>query len=104
MNKSKKIELVSLLLSEDKELRILAINYLISINKKDFIARASWNFDTDNCYKMLSIVTSNFPSSYSYNILDFLIQIRENPECFSTQAILDLINLIIENNEIKNED
>lgn len=103
MNKSKKIELTSLLLSEDKELRILAINYIRSICKKNCAVRVLWDFDTDDRYKMLSIITSpNSPYS-SDTIFSLLVSIYKYPDSFSIQAILDLINLIIENNEIKNE-
>ena len=101
MNKSKKIDLASLLLSEDKEIRILAINYIRSICKKNCAVRALWDFDIDGFYKIISIV--NIPESYG-NILTLLLSVREHPENFTAQAILDLINLIIENNEIKNED
>ena len=104
MSELEKTKLVSLLLSEDKEIRILAINYLTSINKKDIIVRVLWDFDTNNRYKILSIVTSNSFSHFSVNILDTLIWLRTRPQSFSTQAILDLINIIIENNEIKNKD
>ena len=100
MNKSKKIELASLLLSEDKEIRILAINYIRSICKKNITVRCSWDFDIDGFYKIISIV--NIHESYG-NILTLLLSVREHPENFTIQAILDLINLIIENNEIKNE-
>ena len=104
MNESKKIELASLLLSEDKEIRILAINYIKSICKKNCAIRVLWDFDTDDRYKMLSIIASpNSPYS-SDTIFSLFISIYKYPDSFSTQAILDLINLIIENNEIKNED
>ena len=103
MNKSKNIELASLLLSEDKELRILAINYIRSICKKNCAVRVLWDFDTDDRYKMLSIITSpNSPYS-SDTIFSLLISIYKYPDSFSIQAILDLINIIIKNNEIKNE-
>ena len=104
MNESKKIELASLLLSEDKEIRILAINYIKSICKNNCAVRALWDFDTDDRYKMLSIIASpNSPYS-SDTIFSLFISIYKCPKHFSIQAILDLINLIIENNEIKNED
>ena len=104
MKELKKIELASLLLSEDKEIRILAINYIKSICKNNCAVRALWDFDIDDCYKILSIIASpNSPHS-SDNIFDLLITIYKCPKHFSIQAILDLINLIIENNEIKNED
>ena len=103
MNESKKIELASLLLSKDKEIRILAINYIKSICKKNCAVRVLWDFDTDNRYKMLSIIPSpNSPYS-SDNIFNLLVTIYKDPKYFSTQSILNLINLIIENNEIKNE-
>ena len=103
MNESKKIELASLLLSEDKEIRILAINYIRSICKKNCAVRVLWDFDTDDRYKILSIIPSpNSPYS-SDTIFSLLISIYNYPDPFSTQAILDLINLIIENNEIKKE-
>ena len=103
MNESKKIELASLLLSEDKEIRILAINYIKSICKKNCAVRALWDFDADDRYKILSIIASpNSPHS-SDNIFDLLITIYKCPKHFSIQAILDLINLIIENNDIKKE-
>ena len=103
MNESKKNELASLLLSEDKEIRILAINYIKSICKKNCAVRALWDFDTDDRYKILSIIASpNSPHS-SDNIFDLLITIYKCPKHFSIQAILDLINLIIENNDIKKE-
>lgn len=98
MNESKKNELASLLLSEDKELRILAINYLTSINKSTFTVYCFWDFDKNNSYKVYSIVSSNS----AFTIFDLLSWISEQPEFFTTQAVLDLINLIIENNEIKN--
>ncbi len=104
MNGSKKNELAFLLLSEDKEIRMLAINYIKSINKKNFAVDCSWDIDINNHYKIVSIVTSSNSSYSSYNIFDLLIAIYKYPKCFSTQAVLDLINLIIENNEIKNED
>ena len=103
MNKSKKIELASLLLSEDKEIRILAINYIRSICKKNCAVRVLWHFETDDRYEVLSIITSpNSPYS-SDTIFSLLISIYKYPDSFSIQAILDLINIIIENNEIKNE-
>lgn len=101
MNTSKKIELASLLLSEDKEIRILAINYIRSICKETFTVRCFWDFDKNNLYKIYLIVPY-FNSSF--DIFTLLLWIREQPEFFTTQAVLDLINLIIENNEIKNED
>ena len=104
MNESKKIDLASLLLSEDKEIRILAINYIKSICKKNCAVCVLWDFDTDDRYKMLSIIASPNFSYSSDNIFDLLITIYAHPEYFSIQAILDLINLIIENNEIKKED
>ena len=39
MNELEKNELASLLLSEDKEIRILAVNYLKSICKETFTVR-----------------------------------------------------------------
>ena len=103
MKELKKIELASLLLSEDKEIRILAINYIKSICKKNWAVRVLWDFDTDNRYKILSIIPSpNSPYS-SDTIFSLLISIYNYLEPFSVQAILDLINLIIENAEIKNE-
>ena len=101
MNELEKIKLVSLLLSEDKELRSLVINYLKSICKETFTIRCFWNFGKNNSYKIYSIVST---SNSSFDILTLLSWISEQPEFFTTQAILDLINLIIENNEIKNED
>ena len=75
MNELKKIELASLLLSEDKEIRILAINYIKSICKKNCTVRALWDFDTDDHYKMLSIIPSpNSPYS-SDTIFSLLISI-----------------------------
>ena len=100
MNKSKKIELASLLLSDDKEIRILAINYIKSKYKNNFALRCSWDFDINDSYKVVSI--GAVCESYE-NVLTLLFWIKENPEDFTTQAILDLINLIIENNEIKKE-
>ena len=100
MDELEKIELASLLLSEDKEIRILAINYLTSINKSTFTVYWFWDFDKNNSYKIYSIVSF---SNSSFDILTLLSWISEQPEFFTTQAVLDLINLIIENNEIKNE-
>ena len=100
MDEAKKNELVSLLLSEDKEIRILAINYLTSINKGTFTVYCFWDFDKNNSYKIYSIVSY---SNSAFTIYDLLAWISEQPEFFTTQAVLDLINLIIENNEIKNE-
>ena len=100
MKELKKNELASLLLSEDNELRNLAINYLKSICKETFTVRCLWNFDKNNSYKIYSIVST---SNSSFDILTLLAWISEQPEFFTTQAVLDLINLIIENNEIKNE-
>ena len=103
MNESKKNELASLLLSEDKELRNLAASYIKSICKKNCAVRCSWDFDTDDRYKILSIIASpNSPHS-SDNIFNLLITIYKCPKHFSIQAILDLINLIIDNNENKKE-
>lgn len=101
MNEAKKNELASLLLSKDKEIRILAINYLTSINKSTFTVYCFWDFDKNNSYKIYSIVST---SNSSFDILTLLSWISEQPEFFTAQAVLDLINLIIENNEIKNED
>ena len=101
MSELEKTELVSLLLSEDKEIRNLAVNYLISINKDTFTVYCFWNFDKNNSYKIYSIVSY---SNSTFTIYDLLSWIIEQPEFFTTQAVLDLINLIIENNEIKNED
>lgn len=101
MEESKKNELASLLLSEDKELRSLGINYLKSIYKETFTVHCFWDFDKNNSYKIYSIVST---SNSSFDILTLLSWISEHPEFLTTQAILDLINLIIENNEIKNED
>ena len=103
MNESKKNELASLLLSKDKEIRNLAVNYIKSINKKNFAVYCSWNVDIDNHYKMVSIGISSSSPYSSDNIFDLLIAIYKYPNCFSIQAVLDLINLIIENNETKNE-
>ena len=101
MNELEKIELASLLLSEDKEIRNLAINYLKSIYKETFTVRCFWDFDKNNSYKIYSIVSY---SNSSFDILTLLSWIGEQPEFFTIQAVLDLINLIIENNEIKKED
>ena len=101
MDEAKKNELASLLLSNDKEIRNLAINYIRSICKETFTIRCFWNFDKNNSYKIYSIISS---SNSSFDILTLLSWISEQPEFFTTQAVLDLINLIIENNEIKNED
>lgn len=101
MSELEKNELASLLLSEDKEIRNLAINYLKSIYKETFTVRCFWDFDKNNSYKIYSIVSY---SNSSFDILTLLSWISEQPEFFTTQAVLDLINLIIENNEIKNED
>ena len=104
MNELKKIELAALLLSEDEELRNLAANYIKFICKKNCTVRFLWDFDTDDRYKILSIITSpNSPYS-SDTTFSLLISICKYPDSFSTRAVLDLINLIIENNEIKNED
>ena len=100
MNESKKIELASLLLSEDKELRKLAVNYIRSIYKNNFALRCSWDFDINDSYKVVSIVAAC--DNYE-NVLTLLFWIIENPEDFTTQSILDLINLIIDNNKNKNE-
>lgn len=101
MSELEKIELAALLLSEDKEIRNLAINYIRSIYKETFTVRCFWDFDKNNFYKIYSIVSY---SNSSFDILTLLSWISEQPEFFTTQAVLDLINLIIENNEIKNED
>ena len=101
MDEAKKNKLASLLLSEDKELRNLTINYLKSIYKETFTVRCFWNLDKNNSYKIYSIVST---SNSSFDILTLLSWMSEQPEFFTTQAVLDLINLIIENNEIKNED
>ena len=101
MNDLEKIELASLLLSKDKELRNLAINYLKSIYKEAFTVRCFWDFDKNNSYKIYSIISY---SNSSFDILTLLSWISEHPEFFTTQAVLDLINLIIDNNENKNED
>lgn len=101
MKEIEKIELASLLLSDDKEIRNLAINYIRSIYKETFTVRCFWDFDKNNSYKIYSIVSY---SNSSFDILTLLSWISEQPEFFTTQAVLDLINLIIENNEIKNED
>lgn len=101
MSELEKIKLVSLLLSKDKEIRNLAINYLKSIYKETFTVRCFWDFDKNNSYKIYSIVSY---SNSSFDILTLLSWISEQPEFFTTQAVLDLINLIIENNEIKNKD
>lgn len=101
MSELEKIELAALLLSEDKEIRNLAINYIRSIYKETFTVRCFWDFDKNNSYKIYSIVSY---SNSSFDILTLLSWISEQPEFFTTQAVLDLINLIIENNEIKNED
>ena len=101
MNELEKNQLASLLLSEDKEIRILAINYLTSINKGIFTVYCFWDFDKNNSYKIYSIVSY---SNSSFDILTLLSWIGEQPEFFTIQAVLDLINLIIENNEIKNEE
>lgn len=100
MDEAKKNELASLLLSNDKEIRNLAINYLTSINKGTFTVYCFWDFDKNNSYKVYSIVSY---SNSAFTIYDLLAWISEQPEFFTTQAVLDLINLIIENNEIKNE-
>ena len=101
MNESKKSEFASLLLSKDKEIRNLAINYLKSIYKETFTVRCFRDFDKNNSYKIYSIVSY---SNSSFDILTLLSWISEQPEFFTTQAVLDLINLIIENNEIKNKE
>ena len=101
MSELEKNELASLLLSKDKEIRNLAINYIRSIYKEAFTVRCFWDFDKNNSYKIYSIVSY---STYSFTILTLLSWISEQPEFFTTQAVLDLINLIIENNEIKKED
>ena len=101
MSELEKIELASLLLSEDKEIRNLAVNYIKFKYKNNFALRCSWDFDINDSYKVVSIVA--VCESYK-NVLTLLFWIKENPEDFTTQAVLDLINLIIENNEIKNED
>ena len=101
MNELEKNELAALLLSKDKEIRILAINYLTSINKGTFTVYCFWDFDKNNSYKIYSIVSY---SNSTFTIFDLLSWIIEQLEFFTIQAILDLINLIIENNEIKNED
>ena len=101
MNESEKIELASLLLSEDKELRNLAVSYIKSIYKGTFAVECLVNFDKCHHYKVYSIVVS---SDSDVSIPNLLSWINTKPEFFTTQAILDLINLIIENNEIKNED
>lgn len=104
MSELEKIELAALLLSDDKEIRNLAVNYIKYICKKNCTVRALWDFDTDDRYKMLSIIPSpNSPYS-SDTIFSLLISIYKYPDSFSIQAVLDLINLIIENNEIKNKD
>ena len=101
MSELEKIELVSLLLSKDKEIRNLAINYIRSIYKETFTVRCFWDFDKNNSYKIYSIISY---SNSSFDILTLLSWISEQPEFFTIQAVLDLINLIIDNNEIKNED
>lgn len=101
MSELEKNELASLLLSEDKEIRDLAINYIRSIYKENFTVRCFWDFDKNNSYKIYSIVSY---SNSSFDILTLLSWISEQLEFFTTQAVLDLINLIIENNEIKNEE
>ena len=100
MSELEKIELVSLLLSEDKEIRILAVNYLTSINKGTFTVYCFWDFDKNNSYKIYSIVSY---SNSSFTMYDLLAWISEQPEFFTTQAVLNLINLIIENNENNKE-
>lgn len=101
MSELEKIELAALLLSEDKEIRNLAINYIRSIYKETFTVRCFLDFDKNNSYKIYSIVSY---SNSSFDILTLLSWISKQPEFFTTQAVLALINLIIENNEIKNED
>ena len=100
MNESKKNELASLLLSEDKELRNLAANYIKSIYKGTFAVECLVDFDKYHHYKVCSIVVSSDSDVAIPNLLSW---ISTKPEFFTIQSILDLINLIIENNEIKKE-
>ena len=101
MNESKKIELAALLLSEDKELRNLAASYIKSIYKGTFAVECLVDFDKYHHYKVCSIVVSSDSDVAIPNLLSW---ISTKPEFFTIQSILDLINLITENNEIKNED
>ena len=101
MNESKKNELATLLLSEDKELRNLAASYIKSIYKGTFAVECLVDFDKYNHYKVCSIVVSSDSDVAIPNLLSW---ISTKPEFFTIQSILDLINLIIENNEIKKED
>ena len=100
MNESKKIELASLLLSEDKELRNLAVNYIKSIYKGTFAVECLVDFDKYNHYKVCSIVVSSDSDVAIPNLLSW---ISTKPEFFTIQSILDLINLITENNENKKD-
>ena len=99
MNESKKNELAALLLSEDKELRNLAANYIKSIYKGTFAVECLVDFDKYHHYKVCSIVISSDSDVAIPNLLSW---ISTKPEFFSIQSILDLINLIIDNNENKN--
>ena len=101
MNELKKNELASLLLSEDKELRNLAVSYIKSIYKGTFAVECLVDFDKYHHYKVCSIVVSSDSDVAIPNLLSW---ISAKPEFFTIQSILDLINLITENNEIKNED
>ena len=100
MNESKKNELASLLLSEDKELRNLAVSYIKSIYKGTFAVEYLVDFNKYHHYKVCSIVVS---SDSDVSIPNLLSWINTKPEFFTIQSILDLINLIIENNDIKKE-
>ena len=100
MNESKKNELATLLLSEDKELRNLAVSYIKSIYKGTFAVECLVDFDKYNHYKVCSIVVSSDSDVAIPNLLSW---ISTKPEFFTIQSILDLINLIIENNDIKKE-
>ena len=59
MNELEKIKLAALLLSEDKELRNLAANYIKSIYKGTFAVECLVNFDKCHHYKVYSIVVSS---------------------------------------------
>ena len=100
MNESKKNELASLLLSEDKELRNLAVSYIKSIYKGTFAVECLVDFDKYHHYKVCSIIVSSDSDVAVPNLLSW---ISTKPEFFTIQSILDLINLIIENNDIKKE-
>lgn len=92
-----KDKLISMFLSEDIEIRKVAMNYITSNFDTTFLV----GYMGTVCFVRIMQITHIFPNSSPFNstiIHNVLKLVVHNPNMFSKQAVVELLDLIFEYN------